>query len=364
MYSTTVYLYQQITKVLCIETNGQYFTARYESVYAKKLTVNKGVDNVLLFEFINQEQKPVNITGSNFLFRLINQTGDEILIAKPMEVLNAATGRVKVTLTSEEITPILAQPASYSIEKTSAGLTTSVFVDAQAGARAPADIVDSILPQYIPSKKITIPTTDISAQIDYGGTGQEGYPYWNQAQVVSTYSPINSNEYFSSYIYPTGPVTTIQCDLREYSGTIKVQAAENYQSIWHNVTESTTYYNETETIHINVFGYHPLLRLGFNSSLWAAGAQPGYAATGNVQVSNGVITGVTITNPGFGYVAAPLVLFVGDGAGATAQATVSNGQISSITITNGGSGYWPIPPTGYSAGVIFLTGLVENILYR
>ncbi len=61
MYSTTVYLYQQITRVLLIDTSGGYFTARYDPVYAKQLTVNKGVDNVLLFEFINQEQKPVNI---------------------------------------------------------------------------------------------------------------------------------------------------------------------------------------------------------------------------------------------------------------------------------------------------------------
>jgi hypothetical protein len=46
MYSTTVYLYQQIIRVLLIDTSGGYFTARYDPVYAKTLTVNKGVDNV------------------------------------------------------------------------------------------------------------------------------------------------------------------------------------------------------------------------------------------------------------------------------------------------------------------------------
>jgi hypothetical protein len=71
MYSTTAYLYQQIIRVLLIDTSGGYFTARYDPVYAKTLTVNKGVDNVLLFEFINQDQKPVNITGSTFRFRLL-----------------------------------------------------------------------------------------------------------------------------------------------------------------------------------------------------------------------------------------------------------------------------------------------------
>ena len=86
MYSTTAYLYQQIIRVLLIDTSGGYFTARYDPVYAKTLTVNKGVDNVLLFEFINQDQKPVNITGSTFRFRLLNQTGDELLLEKDYEV--------------------------------------------------------------------------------------------------------------------------------------------------------------------------------------------------------------------------------------------------------------------------------------
>ena len=94
MYSTTIYLYQQIIKVLLVDTSGGYFTARYDPVYAKQLTVNKGVDNVLLFEFINQEEKPVNITGSSFVFRLMNQTGDQLLVEKPMVTLSATLGRV------------------------------------------------------------------------------------------------------------------------------------------------------------------------------------------------------------------------------------------------------------------------------
>jgi hypothetical protein len=102
MYSTTAYLYQQIVRVLLVDTSGGYFTKRYDPVYAKQLTVNKGVDNVLLFEFINQDQKPVNVTGSTFVFRMISQNGYELLLSKEMEILSASTGRVKVVLTGED----------------------------------------------------------------------------------------------------------------------------------------------------------------------------------------------------------------------------------------------------------------------
>jgi hypothetical protein len=97
MYSTTAYLYQQITRVLLIDTaDGETFTYRYDPVYAKQLTINKGVDNVLLFEFINQEQKPVNITGSTFLFRVINTAGSTLLIQKPMVTLMHHWGEPKL----------------------------------------------------------------------------------------------------------------------------------------------------------------------------------------------------------------------------------------------------------------------------
>ena len=84
MYSTQAYIYQQITRVLLIDTGaGETFTYRYDPVYAKRLTINKGVDNVLLFEFINQEEKPVNITGSSFVFRTIDQKGTKLLSTNP-----------------------------------------------------------------------------------------------------------------------------------------------------------------------------------------------------------------------------------------------------------------------------------------
>mgnify|MGYP003353082326 CR=1 FL=1 len=89
MYSTTVYLYQQITKVLLVDTSGGHFIYRWNPVYAKPLTVNKGVDNVLLFEFINQEEKPVNITGSELFYEHVhlnfkgNFTLENVIISLP-----------------------------------------------------------------------------------------------------------------------------------------------------------------------------------------------------------------------------------------------------------------------------------------
>lgn len=383
MYSTQVYLYQQVTRVLSMDIgDGETFIYRYDPVYAKVLTINKGVDNVLLFEFINQEEKPVNITGNTFMFRVISTAGDELLLEKPMVILNAASGRAKVQFSGSELLEILAQPAGYSIQRTQpgGGYSDAVFVDAQAGARAPINIVDSILPQHVPSAPLTIPTTKLSAQASLDGTAWGSYSpssYWSGNPNGGNYwNSFANTEFYSSFIEPQNAVTTVQMTLVGYTGTIKAQAAENYESVWYNVSESTTYYNETRTIYMNIIGWHPLLRICFNNSIFAVPTQPGTPALAYAITEDGVVTSINVINGGTGYLAPPQINIIGDGSGATAVASVSEGVVTGIEVTNGGSGYWYLPNAGMGAGVypnapnqtgaavIISTGYVVDLLYR
>jgi hypothetical protein len=357
MYSTTVYLYQQITKVLLVDTSGGYFTARYDPVYAKSLTINKGVDNVLLFEFINQEQKPVNITGSSFVFRLMNQTGDKLLLEKPMTSLSNALGRVKVVLDTNDTINLVAQPASYSIQRTSGDYVQAVYVDANSQARADANVVDSVLPQFVPSHALTIPTIYGKAQQIV--PGPTNWPDWAlYPQPVNT---TQLTEFYSSFIDTSQQsLTTVKMDLDHFTGTIKFQAAQDYLSVWYNVTPSYDFLDETSSQYFNIEGFHPLIRAAFNNS-------QGFGAQATAQVTpEGVLTGITLTNPGQGYVAAPKVQILGNGSGAEAVATIgADGQVSTLTLTNGGSGYLPIQYQGtQQATVLITTGTITNLQYR
>jgi hypothetical protein len=356
MYSTTVYLYQQITRVLLVDTTGGYFQARYDPVYAKQLTINKGVDNVLLFEFINQDQKPVNITGSSFVFRLISQDGNELLLTKDMTILSAATGRVKVTLTTEDTINLVSQPASYSIQRTSGDYVQAVYTDANSQARADCNIVDSVFPEFQDSDNLTIPT--IYGPTSWPQNPPAGWPDWALTPQPQNYTEIT--EFYSSEIPTNGAsLTTIKMDLHHFTGTIKAQAAEDYLSAWYDVTASTQYLNETKTIYLNVEGFHPLIRVALNQS-------QGYGAQATATVVNGVVTGITVTDTGQNYIAAPNVLIVGNGAGAEAIGSYAgDGQIGAITVISGGSGYLPITfGSPVYANVVINNGTVTNLLYR
>jgi hypothetical protein len=339
MYSTTVYLYQQITPVLLVDTSGGYFTRRYDPVYAKSLTINKAVDNVLLFEFINQDQKPVNITGSSFVFRLIDQAGNGVLLEKDMEILSAATGRVKVTLTNKDTINLTAQPASYSIQRTAGNYVQAAYVDDNAGARGTAVIVDSIQPQHVPSRELTIP--------DIYGNPTEFFP----PQLA---------EYFSSEVEAPGYLTTFQMYLDTYTGTIKFQG-QNFQGIeWTDASISYEYVAESAWHYFTVTGHYSRLRIAFDN-------RQGQGATATATVSTeGVVTGISVTAQGTDYQGAARITIVGNGSGAQATSTVNgNGGVGSITVTAGGAGYTPLQiQNTVRANVIIDAGAVTSISYR
>lgn len=81
-----------------------------------------------------------------------------------------------------------------------------------------------------------------------------------------------------------------------------------------------------------------------NLSLFLDSSGGGFGATATATVSGGVVTSITVTNPGYGYTKAPGIIFTGGGGfGAWATATVSGGFVTAITVTDGGSGYTSAP---------------------
>ena len=246
MYSTPVYLYQQIQTVLLIDISGAYFDRRWQPVYAKNLKLNLGVDNVILIQFQNQDQKPVNISGCTFTFRIISQNGEDLLYATELVALSAALGRAKVTVPAADTAYFQAQPASWSLEISSGNLDQAVLVDAYSNARGDIDIVNSVFPTFVASQVLTIPSQ--AAQ---------------------------NNVFYSSTVTTDGwAMTTFQVDTVGLTGNLTVQGSTGGTANtveWYNIAfedlkagniaNSVSFTNSTERLGFDVEGYHPQLRL-------------------------------------------------------------------------------------------------------
>ena len=217
-------------------------------VYAKPLTLNKGVDNRIQFQFLNQEQKPVDITGKSITCRILNYTGTEVLLRKALDLDFALTGIASLKLNAADIEGIDAQKAYYSLEIPVGEFDYPVFVDANAGARGDMNIVNSVLPSFVPSQVVTIPT---------------GQPFPNISN-----SSGNTNLVYDTSIINTqsNPVLTIQTHYDEYYGNVAILGSSIVDGDFYVIQADDDLANVTETKGYTIYGYHPFVKVQFTSN--------------------------------------------------------------------------------------------------
>ena len=249
MYSTQIYLYQQKHEVLLLDLDESVSDLRWRPVYSKNLKLNKGVDNVILFQFYNQDQKPVDISDSNMVFRLIDQTGQQLLLTTELEPVNLLKGKMKLVLRSYELNSIPTQVCSYSISRVrdegiiigdssimGQDFVEPIFVDDHAGARGVVEVLDSSLPAYVPSTEITVP---------------------------DQYEP-DETVYSSNATQQVGGVTTFQVFFDQYSGTVEAEGSVSPYGQWFAATtEPIVVEPSTASIMLTVEGHYDRIRLKF-----------------------------------------------------------------------------------------------------
>jgi hypothetical protein len=249
-YSTAVFYFTQRQIVVLLTGNSP---RAFMPVYAKTLNLHKGVDNRLQFQFLNQEQKPVDITGKTIVCRIINYDGTEVLIKKALTLELPLTGLAYLELNAAEIEDIPAQMCHYSLEIPVGQFGFPVFVDPAAGARGQINIVNSVLPSFVPSQEITIPTGQPFPNLDANNSIDNVLP--------------NANTYYSSVINTEdNPILTLQAHLHEFNGDVGIEGTFNSElTDWYPITTSE-YSNVTQTVGYTIHGYHPFVRMVFTSN--------------------------------------------------------------------------------------------------
>jgi len=235
-------------------------------VYAKPFRVSRGVDNNLLFEFQNQEQRSFDLTGSNLVFRAISRDGKELLLEKEVVVLNAKSGRARVTVTAADLDNVEPQDANWSVTRHSGILTEPVYMDEQAGSRGELEIRDAVFPDYVHTAEITMPS-----QSEYIGSDR-----------ASNSPPADPMTQYSSWTRGRDvDQSTFQITLKDFTGIIEIQGAMDNDDIWFGKTEypwfevdfsladdnnntkvsELEFEDSSETFAINITGYYPWLRI-------------------------------------------------------------------------------------------------------
>lgn len=261
-YSTDVFIYTQ--RQIVVLTGG-ISTRRFMPVYSKVLTLNKGVDNSIQFQFLNQQQKSVDITGMELTFRIISSNGSKVIFAKTLNMSTTAVppaypanGIATLEVGAAELEELDSQRCYYSIEYTRNNGNTNyaVYQDAIAGARGDLVIADSILPRFLPCVDVTVPSDQLfpNNEMYMSQCAQLGAP----AQALTYYSSAISTE--------NNPVLTFQVSYTQFSGSITIEGAvTNDDTSWYPIYFEEGYNYLTDTRGYTITGYHPYVRLKWNS---------------------------------------------------------------------------------------------------
>ena len=219
-------------------------------VYSKPLTLHKGVDNQLAFQFLNQEQKPVNVTGVDITCRILNYQGNQILLQKSLTPQLAVNGICSLFVNAADLADIDAQQCYYTLEIPVGSFDFPVFVDQNAGGRGDLNIVNSILPSFVPSEKVTIPTSQVFPNTNPNANS-------NNTQTVTYFSSVINTE--------DNPIITIQTGYDQFYGNVLIAGSTVVDNDWYPI-ELHQYANISDTQGYVIHGYHPYIRMTFQSN--------------------------------------------------------------------------------------------------
>lgn len=237
---TQVYFFNQRQQVVLLDSGTSVASRRYEIVYAKELTVIKGVDNIVEFAFINQYQKPVDLTDKTITARIISADGKIVLLQKTLTSIYPITGLMSLQISDTEIDPVDVQKAFYTLSVTTGSYEYPAFTDAQGGSRGTMNIVNGVMPDFIPSLNVIIPS---------------------HPPVISG-SPVT----YSSSVIPTMNKSSfsVQLTFDSYTGSFQIMGSVTSDfSLPYDITTPQSLTDYTGSIGETIEGYHPYVKLVF-----------------------------------------------------------------------------------------------------
>ena len=126
-------------------------------------------------------------------------------------------------------------------------------MDQNAGARGDMNIVDSVLPSFVPSQPVSIPT---------------GQPFPNLNPNSNSNS--NSQTYYSSVISTDdNNILTIQAQYVDYVGNVIIEGSTIVDGDWYPITTNTYSNTTSDTKGYVIRGFHPYIRMQFVSNTGA-----------------------------------------------------------------------------------------------
>ncbi len=159
MLNLPVYLYTPAIRVfLDLENSTKHGVDIMYHGYAK---LAKGVTNTLQFNFLNGDQRPIDVSTKTFVFKLFDYVTNKEVVSKNLTVLDDGEtfnlkGKTQLTLTVNDIpTSFKSGQYVYSILQVSNTQLLPTYIDGASDLQGKIEVVDGIISKFIPSEELS-----------------------------------------------------------------------------------------------------------------------------------------------------------------------------------------------------------------
>lgn len=123
--------------------------------------IAKGVTNTLQFNFLNGDQRPIDVSAKTFVFKMFDYATNKEVVSKNLTIIDdgetfALKGKTQVALTSTDI-PTSFKPGmyTYSIVQQVGTELLPTYIDGASDLHGKIEIIDGIIAKFIPSDELT-----------------------------------------------------------------------------------------------------------------------------------------------------------------------------------------------------------------
>jgi hypothetical protein len=146
---------------------------RNRVVYTNTLQIYKGIDNILKIKVQNADQKPVNITGFNLTFNMVEDyvfANATTVLSTNVTIVNANAGLGTVTISSLNMVQLTAEQYNYNVKINNGTANIAAYVDDNYGAAGQIMVSSAAYPVAAPAALDlgTINDSTESAIYDFG----------------------------------------------------------------------------------------------------------------------------------------------------------------------------------------------------
>src|SRR6056297_1860240 len=229
---------------IIIANEGTQIT-EYRQVYQKPLNVYKGIDNILEFQLLNTDQKPV-VVGSRQIHFVAFDENNNLVIEHIGTVINSNKGIFTVTVTENDLLNLKQQYLSYNIYLTDAE-NNKLLTYTNAHYEAQGVI-------YVDGNAFPGPKNTYAVSQFYQASSEEEIFV---SEEVTAEPAINGNEALhTAAIYTSGYQGTVSVE-----ATLENQISGNSQAVnWAEVTTVELDGTELEPVAVNFNGVFSFLR--------------------------------------------------------------------------------------------------------